>query len=260
MTLHAEGISVVLGDKVILDAVDLIAPVGQVTAVCGPNGSGKSTLLRAVTGDIAHGGRVTLNGQDITALPPWVLSGTRGVLAQHTSLAFPFKVFEVVRMGLTAGTAATEPEIVPAALSRVGLGNYGDRFYHDLSGGEAQRVQLARVLAQIWYATDAGTPRWLFLDEPVASLDIAHQLAVMEIARSYAKQGGGVVAVMHDLNLTAMFADHMMLLKEGRVQAAGTPRDVMTDDILRTTYDCPVRVGVAPAGEVPWVLPHAAAS
>jgi iron complex transport system ATP-binding protein len=255
--LEATGITVRFGRRAILQGVDFRARPGELTAIVGPNGSGKTTLLRALTGDLSPGGRVRLNGQDIATLRPWVLAGLRGVLPQVTPLAFPFTAAEVVRLGLTGGIEAAEADLVPRALARVGLAGFEHRYYQELSGGEQQRVQLARVLAQVWHPTAHGQPRWLFLDEPVSSLDIGHQLQVMRVARDHAERGGGVVAVMHDLNLTAMFADRVALLAEGRVLGHGRPAGVFRDEALSRAYRCPIRVNTPPEGGT-YLLPHVA--
>jgi len=255
--LEATDITLRLGQREILKGIDFQAHPGEVTAIVGPNGSGKTTLLRALTGDFSHCGAVRLNGQDIATLRPWVLAALRGVLPQATPLAFPFTAAEVVRLGLMGGVEAAEENLIPKALARVGLSGFEGRYYQELSGGEQQRVQLARVLAQVWHPMVHDRPRWLFLDEPVSSLDIGHQLQVMRIARDYADRGGGVIAVMHDLNLTAMFADAVTLLAEGRVIGRGTPAEVLRDDLLSRAYRCPIRVNTTPPGGT-FLLPHAA--
>lgn len=256
--LIATDITVRLGRTDILHGIEFTASPGQITAIVGPNGSGKSTLMRCLTGDVRYGGTVTLNSADIATLPPWELARQRAVLPQASALSFPFTALEVVQIGLQGSSAGDQHQIPMQALSRVGLGHYANRFYQELSGGEQQRVQLARVLAQVWNPIEDDTPRWLFLDEPVSALDIAHQLQVMEIARGFAEAGGGVVAIMHDLNLTSMFADQMSILSGGEVLATGTPKQVMHDDILSRAYSWPVQVGRAPAPGVPFILPHAA--
>jgi iron complex transport system ATP-binding protein len=111
----------------------------------------------------------------------------------------------------------------------------------------------------VWEPVVDGSPRWLILDEPVASLDIGHQFTVMDLARRYAGAGGGVVAVMHDLNLTAMFADHVVLMQAGRIAAKGTPAEVLTDRTLAEVYGCPVPVNTTPPGGIPFLLPQARA-
>jgi len=236
----------------------ITAPPGQLTAVIGPNGSGKTTLMRALTGEVRFSGTASLNGVDIASARPWTLATMRGVLPQNAMLAFPFTVHEVVRLGLTSGVAgadADEGDLVARALLAVDLDGFGRRFYQELSGGEQQRVQLARVLCQVWEPVLDNTPRYLFLDEPVSSLDIKHQLQIMLIAAGYAAQGGGVLAIMHDLNLTAAFAQHIVLLSEGRVFAQGSRPDVLTEHNLERVYDCPMRIGMTPDGDGMLVLP-----
>lgn len=256
--LNATDITVTLGGRPVLRGVPFRAEPGQISAIVGPNGSGKTTLLRAMTGDVSHGGTVELNGFDTTALRPWDLAAMRAVLPQSSALAFPFSVAEVVRLGLQAGSCGDQPDIVRQALALAGLDGYQDKLCQELSGGEQQRVHLARVLCQVWQPVENRMPRWLFLDEPVASLDIGHQLAVMEIARSFAQRGGGVVVVMHDLNLTAMFADQMTVLSQGRVLASGPTPEVMTNAVLSEAYGCALKVNTAPGNGTTFLLPHVA--
>ena len=258
--LEASQIVVSFGGTPVLNGVSFQAEAGQLTAIVGPNGSGKTTLLRSVTGDVAYQGRVSLGGTDISVLPAWHLASLRAVLPQASTLAFPFTVIEVVRMGLQQSTAGGDDHIALAALGRVGLECYANRHLHDLSGGEQQRVQLARVLSQVWQPVQEGVPRWLFVDEPVSSLDIGHQLQVMQILRDFADAGGGVIAVMHDLNLTAMYADCVMVMAGGSLIASDTPAKVMTDETLSQAYRCTLKANALPAGNVPFILPQMAAS
>ncbi|MEM8569382.1 MAG: heme ABC transporter ATP-binding protein [Pseudomonadota bacterium] len=257
MTLTASDLHVNYGRRPILEGFEFEAEAGALTAIVGPNGSGKTTLMRALCGDLAARGQIRLNDFPVRGETPWALAGRRGVLPQATRVAFAFTVREVVAMGLEAGRHAADPRVIPRALEAVDMIWAADQRYQELSGGEQQRVQLARVLAQVWQPQMPDGPCWLFLDEPVASLDIAHQLTVMELARRYADEGGGVVAVMHDLNLTAMFADRVWLLKAGKVLATGSPVGVMTDRNLSEAYGCSLRVGVAPPAPTPFVLPQA---
>lgn len=260
MSLSAHHIRMCYGQRLALRGVSLSARAGEVLAIVGPNGSGKSTLLGALTATLPYEGRVCLNGRDIATAKPWQLAAQRAVLPQAAHLAFPFTAIEVVRLGLQAGTAGDRPEVPMQALARVGLAGYAERRFQELSGGEAQRVMLARVLAQVWAPVERNEPRWLLLDEPVSSLDIAHQLQVMGIARDFARAGGGVVAVMHDLNLTALFADRVLVLSEGQGLACGMPAEVLTDAILSRAYGCALRVSTPPPDGLPYILPHAASA
>ncbi|PJE32325.1 Hemin import ATP-binding protein HmuV [Pseudooceanicola marinus] len=257
-SLSATDITLRLRRTTILDQVDFAAEPGEVTAIVGPNGSGKTTLLRVLTGEIAGqiapGGQVRMGGLDVVDADPWVLARRRAVLAQQTALSFPFTVLEVVRLGAEGPGGAAR---ALAALARVDLAHYGGRLYQELSGGEQQRVQLARVLAQLEEPVGPHGPRWLFLDEPVSALDIAHQLQVMEIAADFARRGGGVIAVMHDLNLTAMYARKVVLLQQGRCIGAGPTEEVLTDDLLSRAYGCDLRMGVAPGSGL-FLLPQSA--
>ncbi|WP_274628728.1 heme ABC transporter ATP-binding protein [Arvimicrobium flavum] len=261
--ISARGIDVSIGRSRILSGIDFDAKAGEVTAIVGPNGSGKTTFLRALSGDVSYHGEVTINGSEIRSLKPWQAAAMRGVLPQQTVLSFPFTVREVVRLGLVGGRSgalAGEEERLPErALARVDLGGFAARFYQELSGGEQQRVQLARVLCQVWAPVLEGKPRYLFLDEPVSSLDIKHQLIIMDIARDFARRGGGVIAILHDLNLTAMYADQVFVMHRGKLAAAGSPREVMTDDLFARVFDCPLRVGALPAANAPFVLPQSVA-
>lgn len=256
--LTVRNIRVTLGQKPILNDVDFTARAGDFTAIVGPNGSGKTTLLRVITGDLNYEGTVSLAGRDISQMKPYELATMRGVLSQTTVLAFPFNVLEVVRLGLTSGGAAQHENLPYRALAAVGLSGFESKFYQELSGGEQQRVQLARVLAQVWEPVVAGQPHWLFLDEPVSSLDIGHQLMVMQLAKDYANAGGGVVAVMHDLNLTAMFADRVALLNHGQILEQGSVTEVLTESNLSSAYGCTLRVNSVPPKESVFLLPHTA--
>ncbi len=258
--LIATNINVSLGKTAILHGVNFEGQAGHVTAIVGPNGSGKTTLLKAMTGELPYTGSILLDQEDVKAIPAPALAARRAVLPQNAGLAFPFTVLEVVRLGLIAGLGSNDSTLPRRALEHVGLAGYEGRLYHALSGGEQQRCQLARVLVQVWEPTRDGKPSWLFLDEPVSALDIGHQLEVMEIARSFANNGGGVIAVMHDLNLTSMFADRILLMKNGRRVVQGDAQHVLTDDHLSGAYGCRVRVNVAPTQHchVPYILPQVA--
>ncbi len=255
--MQAKNIRVRLGRKEVLHGVEFTAEPGQVTAIIGPNGSGKSTLLKTLSGELVSTGTVLLNGHDIAELRPWELAAMRGVLPQQTTVAFPFTVHEIVRLGLSNGLAAAEEDLPSQALAHVDLAGFENRSYQNLSGGEQQRVQLARVLTQVWEARDQDQPRWLLLDEPVASLDIAHQFTVLDIARDFAAKGGGVVVVMHDLNLTALFADLVYVLSEGRMWMSGTVSEVLNTETMKQVYGIDLPINTLPPTDIPFVLPQA---
>lgn len=259
--IRLSGVSVTLGRQPILHEIGFAAEKGALTVIAGPNGSGKSTALKAISGELPFRGEISFEGRPLTAYRPHELARRRGVLPQASAVAFPFTVSEIVRLGLAAGglTAGEDAERrIASALKQVDLAGFGPRLYPALSGGEQQRVQLARVLAQLDAAGAIGHG-WLLLDEPVASLDIRHQLSVMALARDFARAGGGVIAVMHDLNLTALHADRLILMKGGWVMADGTVAEAMTDDTLSIVFGCPLRVNTLPRDGKPFVLAQASA-
>ena len=243
-----------------LRGVDLELRAGEFVVMLGPSGSGKSTLLNILGGlDLPSDGRVWYHGEDLTHAGDARLTRFR---REHVGFVFQF--YNLIP-SLTAREnvaivtdIAPDPMLPEDALAMVGLGERLDHFPAQLSGGEQQRVQLARVLAQVWLPVLEGLPRYLFLDEPVSSLDIKHQLLVMQAARDFADAGGGVIAVLHDLNLAAMFADRILALSNGTAACFGTPTQVLTDELIATVFDCAIRVGAVPSGGQPFILPQTA--
>lgn len=199
--ISVSNLSVRLGGRPVIHGVSLEALPGALTAIVGPNGSGKTTTLKAISGSFRPP-TDDLHQRPRPARPEAMGAGADArVLPQSTVISFPFTVREVVRLGLAAGVnadPAAHDRVTAEALEAVDLAGFAGRFYQELSGGEQQRVQLARVLCQITDPVIDGEPRYLLLDEPVSSLDIRHQLGIMQLARKFCERGGGVVAVMHD--------------------------------------------------------------
>lgn len=260
--IAVENLGFAVSGKWLLSGIDITLRPGRLTVVIGPNGAGKSTLLRLLTGEARpSSGCVCVGGRDIHSVPPAELAKVRAVVPQHTSLAFPFTVIEVVQLGVTV------PGLVPNGrraqrlaeimLERVGLLELADRIYSSLSGGERQRVHIARALCQLEASMDYDAPLALMVDEPTSSLDIAHQLSVLEELKSQAKRGRVVVAVLHDLNLSAAYADDILLLSEGRQLAFGKPETVLADELLSVAYQCRIRLNALPEHDAPFVLPQA---
>ncbi|AQQ05177.1 heme ABC transporter ATP-binding protein [Roseibium algicola] len=256
--LVVEQVSVSAGKTRIVQDLSFHAKAGEVLAIIGPSGSGKTTLMKAMTGELPYSGGLTLAGLEVGGLSPEVLAAMRGVLPQASQISFPLNVAEVVGLGLTSSRRERtfRARRIAEALAKVGLSGFEGRSYQELSGGEQQRVQLARVLCQVWDPLpQEGLPHWLFLDEPVSSLDIKHQVQIMQLAAGYAKRGGGVVAVMHDLNLTAAFADRVLVMQGGRRLAFGARDEVMQAELLSKAYDFPLEILTRPGGGRPVIVP-----
>ncbi len=243
--LAVSGVSVSAGKTPIVKDLSFHAATGEMLAIIGPSGSGKTTLMKAMTGEMSYCGQITLAGLEVGGLAPEFMADMRAVLPQASQISFPLTASEVVGLGLIDRRRNRQERArrIAEALARVGLSGFEGRTYQDLSGGEQQRVQLARVLCQVWDPVPAdGPPRWLFLDEPVSSLDIKHQYQIMRLAADYAARGGGVVAVMHDLNLTAAFADRALVMRDGTRLAFGARDEVMQPELLTLAYGFPLEI------------------
>ncbi|EJF90611.1 heme ABC transporter ATP-binding protein [Bartonella tamiae] len=259
--IKTEKLNAFRGKNKILHEIDFQAKAGEITTIVGPNGSGKTTFMKVLSGDLPYQGKIYFNGTDLKSMNHAQLALIRAVLPQSTSMSFPFLVREVVELGLSSGQNINEEQrmILPErALQKVDLQGYEPRYYQELSGGEQARVQLARVLCQIWEPVYHENPCWLLLDEPVASLDIHHQMIVMQIAQQFSRSGGGVLAILHDLNLAAHYSDKIVLLQQGKVIEEGTPKTVLTTENIRKVYQCNLTVGALPAQNVPFILPQSA--
>ncbi len=226
-----------VGQKAILNDVSLGVEVGEMVALCGPNGAGKSTLLRIASGEVrANRGSVKLFGAPLNEWRPRALAQVRAKLSQESYLTFSFSVREVVEMGrFPHETDSANDEIVDECMRTVGIFDLAERDYTTLSGGEKQRVHLARVLAQL---TDKeGKPKMLLLDEPTSALDLHHQEVALSLANDLCRERGfGVLVVLHDLNLAAAWSDRVVLLKEGSIHEQGSPEMVLTQTVLRDVY------------------------
>lgn len=257
--LKARTVSVRVGSKALIEDVSLEMPPGEVVAVVGPNGAGKSTLMKTLCGDLQpSAGEVWMEDRPLSAWAPLERAQVRAVLPQQSTLTFPFTVLEVVLMGRVPHVKSAEGprdyEIARLSLKMAGMQQFEDRLYPTLSGGEQQRVQLARVLAQVWETPPSGS-RYLLLDEPTSNLDLAHQHATLDIARRFAGEGVGVLTILHDLNLAAQYADRIVILKEARQLASGSPQAVLTPDLIQDAFGMPISVMSHPYLNCPLVVP-----
>jgi iron complex transport system ATP-binding protein len=237
-----------------LDGVSLAVPRGSLYAVLGPNGSGKSTLMRALLGVVAaERGEARVAGLPVASWKRRELARVVGAVSQTESVTFPITVRELVSMGRyphlgpLGAESGADREAVRSALERCDALGLEARAVTTLSGGELQRVRVARALAQ--------EPQALALDEPTASLDIRHEMSILQLLAAAARAGTTVLLITHHLDLAARFADRMLLLDRGRVAAEGTPADVMRKDVLSRVYRWPIAVERDPVTGAPRVTP-----
>lgn len=237
-----------------VDGVSLDAMAGRITAVVGPNGSGKSTLVRALLGRMPiEAGTLTLDGAPLAAMDRRLVARRMAVVPQREEPVFPISVRDYIALGRHphggpfAGRSAEDRAAIANAIARADVGMFVDRTTEALSGGEWQRVRIARALAQGGAA--------IVLDEPTTFLDVAHEMAVFELLDALAREGQAILLVSHQLNLVARFADHIVLLHRGRVAADGPPGDVMRGEILERVYEWPLVVSRDPAVGAPVLVP-----
>lgn len=234
-TVAIENLSVTLSGRVILDNINLSLNRGEFTALLGPNGTGKSTLLKSLTGEIAAHGQFSLFGQPRDQWASEHLAKHVGVLPQSSSLSFNFTAREVVALGgLNLTMSQDELDLVIDEMMRqTDVIHLANRDYPTLSGGEKQRLHLARVLTQL---EQSGSNSILLLDEPTSALDIHHQHSTLALAQTLAKKGATVVAVLHDLNLAAQYADRIVLLNNGSIVSDDTPTNALSSQVIKEVY------------------------
>ncbi|WP_231757373.1 heme ABC transporter ATP-binding protein [Microbulbifer elongatus] len=254
--LAVQNVTVRVAQRSLVRDVDLNIAAGELICVIGPNGAGKSTLLRAICGESAPScGQVLFKGAPIQSLSPRARASQIAVLPQHNPLSFAFTGLELVALSRNphATGLARDQEICMDAMAALDVTHLAGRLYPTLSGGEQQRLQLARVMAQIWCAEEAGD-RLLLLDEPATSLDIAHQYEMMKAVKAFARRGVAVIMTVHDLALASGYSDRILALKEGRCMAYGDGETVLTAANLSELYGYGVTVVTHPITGKPLVL------
>lgn len=255
--LEARDLTIKYDERVAVADVSLTLRAGEVTAIIGPNGAGKSTLLRALNGQVRHSaGVVLLDGEPIEKFSRRSIGRRIAVVAQEAELRFPVTVLEFVLGGRFAWASnagwgwETERDlrIAEDVLRETELVELSGRLMNELSGGERQRAVLARALA-----TEAA---FLLLDEPTANLDLSHQATLLTLVRNRCDQHeASALVITHDINLAAQFADHMLLMKRGKVLDAGAPHAVLTPELLREVFGVTVLVDAHPVTSAPRVTP-----
>ena len=243
--LAATNISFRVGTKPLISDISISFAAAKLHLIIGPNGAGKSTLVKVLARFLRpQTGKVEYQGADVHQASEAELAKRRAVLSQAIDVAFPLTVREVVMMGryphFAGRPGLVDQSIVDEVMDHMDVTEFSQRDYQTLSGGERQRVNFARVLAQLWndrQSNDIRACRYLFLDEPLTFLDIRHQIDFMKKIRTFADAPDIVtVGVVHDLNLAAQFADHIVLLNEGKVVANGTASEVLTTERIEDVF------------------------
>lgn len=239
--LKANNVSYKIDNQYLLNNISLEFKPGEFTVIMGQNGAGKSTLLRLLAGSLkATEGDISLFNKNITGFKEIELAKIRAVLSQHYEISFPVSIQDIVMMGryphFKSEPSGKDYEIIDKALSLMGIINLKNRNYDTLSGGEAQKVQMARVLSQIW-DYNKNEPKILFLDEPVSQLDIQYQYFILQVARNFAKENIMVIAILHDLNLALTYADKIVFLKKGRLVRKFDSVNDIDKEIVNNVFD-----------------------
>jgi cobalamin transport system ATP-binding protein len=241
MAVQTDNLAFAYKDKVVLDGVSLSVEKGEMLGILGPNGSGKTTLLKVLSGVLPGTGEIKINGKTIGTYGRRELSRLFGVVPQENHVSFPYTLAEIVLMGRASHHSSLtfegerDREVARKSMELTGVLSLSDRYLHELSGGEKQRVMIARALAQ--------EPKILLLDEPSAFLDLKHQVHILEILRQLNReQRLTIVAALHDLNLAALFFPRLVMLRDGKIYRDGTPREVLTEKAIDEVYGIRVRV------------------
>jgi iron complex transport system ATP-binding protein len=259
VVLSAQAVTYRLRRRPLVDAVSLDVEAGRMTILIGPNGAGKSTLVRLMSGELRpSSGLILSEDKDLARFSPERLALRRAVMTQAVQVSSPFLTHEIVRLGVDGiGCVSTRARarIVEQCLAAADALPLALQSYATLSGGEQRRVQFARALAQIEAARTVHDRQALLLDEPVANLDMAHQLALLDAARAVARRGVAVLAVLHDFNLASRYADVLALMNKGAIVARGDPANVQSSGLLSDVFAVDLAVGTTLSFKRPLVIP-----
>ena len=256
--IRANNISVQVTKRKIVDQVSISIEPGILTAVIGKNGAGKSSVIKAICNDLAHSGEVTLDNKPIQDYNLNDLAKIRAVVSQKVTMEFNFSVREMVGIGrspyFNVLLTKRDEDIIKNSLEKADALHLIDQSYITLSGGEQQRVQFARALAQIWGRIEQEEPSYLLLDEPLASLDVAHQHEMLSFLQELCKKNTGVLIVIHDLNLAAQYSDCIHLLKDGKTVQQGSVEEVFTTETMSFAFDYPLDIISHPNKQNPLII------
>ena len=243
MSYRLKQVSFAIGSKYIVKDLEFSFKAGNLVSIIGPNGAGKTTLLKLMSGELKpSGGEIFLNDLAFSELSLKQRANKRAVMTQSSRVVFDFLVEEILEMGWVQGSSDDFVKACSDVVNSCGLDELMGRKFNTLSGGEQQRVQFARAMLQVGGLSKTAEDRFLLLDEPTSSMDVAYELNLLNLAKEVRKTGVGVIVVLHDLNLAARFSDQIILMNSGLIVASGQPEEVLSDRILSDVYSTELRV------------------
>jgi len=251
MSIKAKSIFWEVDNKRIIKDISLEISLGEVVSIIGPNGAGKSSFLNVLSGDIKPtSGSVSFDETNLKDISIQERSFMRSVMSQSQQIVYDFSVKEIIEMGwLDRGIASYSgnfKEAVMKVASECSVHNLLEQKFNTLSGGEQRRVHFARTLIQLWRPSNSHDPRYMFLDEPTANLDILHEQNLMKLVRSKAMEGIGILLILHDLNLAAKYSDKLVIFKDGSLIKSGSPQEVLQSKVLTEVYGLDMEVAKDP--------------
>ncbi len=251
MSIKAKSIFWEVDNKRIIKDISLEISLGEVVSIIGPNGAGKSSFLNVLSGDIKPtSGSVSFDETNLKDISIQERSFMRSVMSQSQQIVYDFSVKEIIEMGwLDRGIASYSgnfKEAVMKVASECSVHDLLEQKFNTLSGGEQRRVHFARTLIQLWRPSNSHDPRYMFLDEPTANLDILHEQNLMKLVRSKAMEGIGILLILHDLNLAAKYSDKLVIFKDGSLIKSGSPEEVLQSKVLTEVYGLDMEVAKDP--------------
>ena len=251
MSIEVKNLSYKIDSKYLIKDISFKLEENKILTVIGPNGAGKSTLIKLLSGDMpATEGTILFDGKNLDSISIQERAFIRSVMSQSQEIVFDFSVEEVIEMGwLDKGNSeyfSQFDEVVDEVARECSIGSLLERSFSTLSGGEKKRVHFARTLIQLWRPSNSVEPRYMFLDEPNANLDILYEVKMMKLIQKKKNEGVGIVLILHDLNLAAKFSDTIAIVKGGSLIDFGSPQKVLTESALSFAYELPMVVETNP--------------
>ena len=251
MSIEIRNLSWEVGNKSIIENISLTINRGEIITILGPNGAGKSSFLKLISGDLKGSkGEIFFDESNLDEISIQDRSFMRSVMSQSQEIVYDFSVKEIIEMGWIERGISTYSGDFEEAVNRISLdcsvNDLLEQSFNTLSGGEKRRVHFARTLVQLWRPSGSDDPRYMFLDEPTANLDILHEQKMMKLIQKKRDEGIGILLILHDLNLAAKYSDKIAIFKNGHLISIGTPQEVLTEETLTDVYDVSMKIDENP--------------